>query len=646
MQRLSKRYIIPFLFIFAGYTAAAQEKVDSLRSAFIAESDDSLKCLTLDRMLFFMRSQEMVDSALHYGQVLKALAKSAGLRYFQARGHIAIGLAYDKLENTDSVIWNYHRAAALCRPGADDFTKASVLNSIGVTYQKIDLYDSAYAYYLQTMTLLETLDLPNYVARTKNNIGNVFWLRGDHEKALEYYKAGLADERHLNDSVGMSNALTNVANAYNKLGDPDSALLFMNEAISLYRNQNNKVGEALALADMSFIYTDKGEYDKALVTARQSLALSEETGDSEHAALSLQSIGEIQIKLKNYNQAIATLKQGLEITDRLSLRYIASNIHEELIDAYKGKENYRLALKHAELLRSITDTIFNEDKSKLVAEYEARYESEKKNKELAVLYKDNELQESQLREKVLQQYALIGGSAFLAVAGLAFFRVYRSKQEQKRKLLDQQLTYEKIEAERLQELDESKSRFFANIAHEFRTPLTLIQVPAEMIWEESNDPGAKDNAQLILDNASRLLTLTNRLLDLTKLEAGMVKLQPVKIDFITFSKGCIHSFESLAEENDIRLTFESEDDALSGDIDPEKCAIILNNLVSNALKFTEPFGHVGVKIAHSPQDPSVISVTVQDSGIGIDENLLPYIFDRFYQADDSLSRRTSGTGIG
>src|SRR5690606_26164186 len=91
LQRLGKRYIIPFLFIFAGFTAAAQEKVDSLRSAFFAESDDSLKCLTLDRMLFHMRSKEMVDSALHYGRVLKALAKSDGLRYFQARGHIAVG---------------------------------------------------------------------------------------------------------------------------------------------------------------------------------------------------------------------------------------------------------------------------------------------------------------------------------------------------------------------------------------------------------------------------------------------------------------------------------------------------------------------------------------------------------------------------
>ncbi len=350
--------------------------------------------------------------------------------------------------------------------------------------------------------------------------------------------------------------------------------------------------------------------------------------------------------MKNYREAIAALKRGLEITDRLHLRYVASNIHEELIDVYKAQGNYREALRHAELLKEISDSIYNEDKSKLIAEYEARYESEKKTKELAVLYKNNELQESELRGKTLQQNALIGGSVLLAIGGFAFFRVYRSKQEQKRKWLDQQLEYEKKEAGRLQELDEAKSRFFANIAHELRTPLTLIQGPAEILWEESREPGAKDNAQLILRNASRLLSLTNRLLDLTKLEAGMVELQPRRLDFITFAKGCVYSFESLADENDITLAFKSDDDALEMDVDPEKCAIILNNLLSNAIKFTPPFGRVSVKLHRVAADSPFVRITVEDSGIGIDERSLPNIFDRFYQVGDSPGRPVNGTGIG
>lgn len=646
MQVISRRYVVSFLVVFVGYAAEAQGNLDSLKAQFYIESDDSLKCLTLDRMLHAMRSTGPADSSIHYGHILKALARGGGFPYFEMRAHVAIGLAYAKLEETDSVIQNYRRAAALCRPGTDDFAKASILNSLGVTFQNIDLYDSAYSYYLQTLALLETLDKPGYVARTRNNIGNVFWLRRDYKKALGYYQAALADERHLGDSAGMPYALTNIANAYNELGNSDSALVFMNEAISIYKILGNKKGEALALADISFIHTDRKEYGKALVAARRSLALSEEIDAGQQVALSLQSIGSIYLKLKNYREAIAALQRGLEITDRLQLRYVASNIHEEFIDVYKAQGNYHDALRHAQLLKAISDSIYNEDKSKLIAEYEARYESEKKTKELAVLYKNNELQESELRGKTLQQNALIGGSVILAIGGFAFFRVYRSKQEQKRKWLDQQLEYEKKEAGRLQELDEAKSRFFANIAHELRTPLTLIQGPAEMLLEESRERGAKDNAQLILRNASRLLSLTNRLLDLTKLEAGMVKLQPVRLDFITFAKGCLYSFESLADENDIRLAFESAESSVEMDADPEKCGIILNNLVSNAIKFTPPFGLVSLKIDLVAQTSPFVRITVQDSGIGIDANSLPNIFDRFYQADDARARSVNGTGIG
>src|SRR5690606_23414936 len=195
--------------------------------------------------------------------------------------------------------------------------------------------------------------------------------------------------------------------------------------------------------------------------------------------------------------------------------------------------------------------------------------------------------------------------------------------------------------------DEAKSRFFANIAHEFRTPLTLILGPSEQILEEYPDARLKESMALIRKNAGNLLELTNQMLDLSKLESGMIRLRPERKDFIRFAQGCVFAFASLAEENDIQLSFDSNLTNPVIDFDPDKCSIIFNNLLSNALKFTPPFGEVAVTVKHAPgTTPSMVEVAVADTGIGIQQEQVPYIFDRFYQVDDSYTRKTQGTGIG
>src|SRR5690606_38081731 len=134
-------------------------------------------------------------------------------------------------------------------------------------------------------------------------------------------------------------------------------------------------------------------------------------------------------------------------------------------------------------------------------------------------------------------------------------------------LLNEQLRIEKMEAEKLLELDEMKSRFFANIAHEFKTPLTLISGPVENLLEENHDNYTKDQLQLVKRNSTRLLKLVNQLLDLSKLESGVAKLELPQEDIISFVKGLTFSFQSLADEKDIALECHARMDYLKMDFD-------------------------------------------------------------------------------
>ena len=198
------------------------------------------------------------------------------------------------------------------------------------------------------------------------------------------------------------------------------------------------------------------------------------------------------------------------------------------------------------------------------------------------------------------------------------------------------------------EIAELKSRFFTNISHEFRTPLTLILGPAEKLLTEFQSENILKNANLIKRNAIRLLGLINQLLDLSKLEAGKLKLEASLSNIVSFVKGVTQSFESLAEQKDIKLKVVAEKENFEIYFDKEKMVKILSNLLSNALKFTPEDGLIEISIKETRKLPNAgyIEINVKDSGIGIPEEELPKLFERFYQVETFNTRKFGGTGIG
>ncbi len=233
------------------------------------------------------------------------------------------------------------------------------------------------------------------------------------------------------------------------------------------------------------------------------------------------------------------------------------------------------------------------------------------------------------------------------IAGLALLFFIR-KYEMNRIDLRNRLKLEKVEADKFKELDQMKSRFFANISHEFRTPLTLVLGQIRTVMED-DDLGERRRNKLVvaMRNARRLLQLVSQLLDLSKLESGNMKLALVRADVLPQLKNWFYSFESVAHEKSLQLIFSCREDTIVLDFEPDKLEMIVTNLISNALKFTPDGGTIELKAAvESQEDSEKIVIVVKDSGVGISEEQLHHIFDRFYQAEASDSRTFEGTGIG
>jgi signal transduction histidine kinase/ligand-binding sensor domain-containing protein/DNA-binding NarL/FixJ family response regulator len=215
------------------------------------------------------------------------------------------------------------------------------------------------------------------------------------------------------------------------------------------------------------------------------------------------------------------------------------------------------------------------------------------------------------------------------------------------------------QSEKLKEMDVIKSRFFANISHEFRTPLTLLMGPLEQMIDRCpvNESQKKHRLTMMLRNAQRLLRLINQLLELSKLDSGKMKLQAVKTPITPFIKGIADSFRFMALQKELELLFhgptinQKEEDDLLLYIDPRKMEDVMSNLLVNALKFTQPGGQVIVAIRSdkSPQDNfplGWVEISVRDTGSGIPIEIQEHIFDRFYQAEHFYETQGKGSGIG
>ena len=201
------------------------------------------------------------------------------------------------------------------------------------------------------------------------------------------------------------------------------------------------------------------------------------------------------------------------------------------------------------------------------------------------------------------------------------------------------------EIQRRAELDQMKSRFFTNVSHEFRTPLTLILAPIEKLREEYVEGSTNFHLKTIQKNALKLLTLVNQLMDIRNIEMQSIQLVKAEGDIVALIKDQVLAFQSLSIHTNIELSFSTEVENLHCSFDSDKIEKIINNLMSNAFKFTNEGGRIEVELSFRQDGPNqgVLTIHVIDSGIGIPKHLQKRVFERYYTTN---ANQNQGTGIG
>ncbi|UPK67432.1 two-component regulator propeller domain-containing protein [Chitinophaga filiformis] len=237
-------------------------------------------------------------------------------------------------------------------------------------------------------------------------------------------------------------------------------------------------------------------------------------------------------------------------------------------------------------------------------------------------------------------YVLTAAGLFLLARRIILGRIH----------LRYEMEQQKREMERAHAIEQMKTKFFTNVSHEFRTPLSLIISPLDKIIKQATDDEQKKQLNLVQRNARRLLSLVNQLLDFRKMEVQEIKLHPSIGDIVPFCEDISLSFTDIAEKKKIRFSFSSDIDRLEMYFDRDKMEKILFNLLSNAFKYTHDGGTVSIRLLYTPpvnnESNGTLAIEVKDTGIGIPADKHERIFERFFQTDLPENMVNQGTGIG
>jgi len=480
------------------------------------------------------------------------------------------------------------------------------------------------------------------LSRFYESIDNI----GAMEHAIYYFKRSLAIAQEIEEpgSPRLLAYYAKLETRYEQIGKLDSALLMLQlmearfSEVDIFRQVWTLMVGASLHIKLNDIQTAKSYLNRAwpMVQANH----LEETDDGQYVIFLLGQVAHLEGRLE---EAEGYFKLALETCRKADYKRGQRDILEELVKVAEKQGKYSDQARYQKELSEVEVLLAKENYSKAIAEMETEFK---------VLEKDKQIKEEQATQRLLRLGLILAG----LVLGLSAW-FYRRLNKQRRALAASNLLIDRQNKE-LTSLDAAKSRFFANVSHELRTPLALMLGPVGTLLKENQLTEKQAQLlQLAQGSGQQLQQLIADILDLGKLEMGKMDLDEKPTELAAFFRRCLAQFESLAESRQIGFTFgiAVADDAVAN-LDQAKCRQILNNLLSNAFKFTPSDGKVNVELKMengeigSSASPSILnstfSIQVSDTGPGIHPDDLPHLFDRYFQTTRPDKPAEGGTGIG
>ena len=612
--------LVGLLYFLSFHLQGQVTAIDSLKNALVIALQDTQKLRLYHTIIkyYHYRSSDTssvyIDKALTLANDINDLAWIGSFTFLRA-------VNLQRTAPRKEVIEEYLKSIRISETAKDTAILIQAHAALINTYSDIGEVEKALAHYHKGKSLIGKDNLIMQ-ASYNNRIGIVYGNLEDLEVAMRFFRLNLPLFETLGNNHGRGFTNMNIGILHNDLGHADSALIYLERGLKYHRLSDKPSAIAGNLAELGNFYTSQKKYPQALAYIKEAIALAEPLNFSSTIIPHYFSLANIYQQTEKYELAIKAAKKGLSLADETGHYDQSKDLLDILAQCSYLMKNYKVAYLYEKRRIAIRDTLFNESNNLAIRELEQKYQTDKQQSKI-------ELQDAQLSQ---QRLLLIGGSIISILVLLLTFQIYRRAQQGQRS------------NQQLRQLDQAKSRFFANISHELRTPLTLILAPLEHALGIVKSTTAKNNIKTAHRNGKKLLTLVNEILDLSKLESGKMKIQETAVHLEKLLRRIFFSYQSLAQLRDFTLSFSYHlPRDLVVKLDVDKFEKVLNNLLSNAFKYSQVGGVITLRAESEGKE---LRIEITDTGKGISTDQLDKIFDRFYQAEGENEPLQGGTGIG
>jgi signal transduction histidine kinase/DNA-binding response OmpR family regulator len=653
---MKKAYLL--LFFICSFSYGQYEKeIDSLTKIISSKKDNIEKSKAYDVLIQLYLDIDLKIAKKHI-QSLYDLNKNSNCIECEIIADLNNGYYHDMLAENEKSIQYFERCSQNCLKINDyqnyelaqmqiaqdyialhNHEKAElVLNNVINFSKKHNLKDNLYFLYYLKGTLnadrsYYKLGLENYILAEKtllktkpedlrtqidiiNMIGVIYSNIENHNKAREYNNKAIKIAEKLNDMSIKMNVIRNRGFIESTAKNYTAALPYLLEAYEYHSETNNINLKGMGAYFLGRCYYELKNYTKSLEYSNEAIKIYENSQNNIDYARALNNRARIDLKFNKLDEA----KEDIELSKSLMKNKQSRNYIEILtteIDYLVKSNNLEEAITSINSRDSLNTILKNKTDLTNLNELQTIYETEKKEQQIKLLSTQNELAEK-------QKYIYIGLLGLLVILGTSLFYGYRNKIKT---------------AQKLNELNELKSRFFANISHEFRTPLTLIKSPVQSLQAEITNENQKNKLDLIDKNSNRMLELVDQLLELSKLDSGKLKLILKEGNISLFLNSIVESFSFQAKENKLSFSSTIEKNTENHHFDKDVVEKIVTNLLSNAIKYTSENEKISFQ---SKIENNQLQLVVSNSGSEVKKEELPKLFERFYQKKENHQ----GVGIG
>lgn len=538
--------------------------------------------------------------------------------------------------NLELALDNYQQALSIFEQSKDEKSIAFALMGVGSVYGQQGRFKQALDYYRKSLKFMRTLNDDTALSDLLNNVGSIsFWLN-DFYGAIDYYQQSIEYAKASGDVSQLSLQYANIGEAYTELKQFEPALENFGIGLKYAEASTSPYSKISIHLPLGKLELKLGNLDTAVNHFESVIELAEQTDAKDWIAEAL--LGKATaIATTDRGKAVEIASFALALAKDLNKPVFIRDAHKILSKAYTEERDFSSALVHNEQYHLLNYQILEQDGQSEIIRVSGELALEQKNHEIEMLTKDKILQATQVNEQKTKQKIWLVSITLLFFMLLTIYRHYIHKRRAKE---------QKEIADKLRRLDKLKDQFLANSSHELRTPLNAIIGLSDVIVEDGPENATREEVygliKLIKQSGKDLLLLVNDILDLSAINENKLRVRFEPVDLVQMVDKLSLEFRTLKSDKNIKLSSQIENTLPLIKADRKRLHQILLNLLDNAIKYTK---EGSVNISAKTLEQSVL-ISIEDTGIGIPEQHLNSIFNRFEQVDGSSTRQAGGTGLG